>query len=127
MAGVQLVLGSWSITGLGQGNSSTYRILLVCGIWLASHLSASPGAGGFEGIIQHLCLETLTQLSQAAWVWISLSVSNPAGHHTYRDGWRWSRILCYGLPAGRGLHLPTPTSWCSGQSTKAGLEWFCGV
>lgn len=56
-----------------------------------------------------------------------LSVSNPAGHHTYRDGWSWSRVLCHGLHAGHGLHLPTPTYWCSGQSTKAGQEWFCGV
>lgn len=64
--GAQLLLGSWSITGLGQGNSSTYRILLVCGILLAGHPPASPRAGGFEGITQHLCLETLTQLSQAS-------------------------------------------------------------
>lgn len=37
VAGAQLVLGSWSITGLGQGSSSTHRTWLVCGIWLASH------------------------------------------------------------------------------------------
>lgn len=62
----QLVLGSWSINGLSQGNSSTNRILLVCDILLASHPQLFPKSWGFESIIQHLCLETLTQLSQAA-------------------------------------------------------------
>lgn len=64
--GAQLLLRSCSITGLGQGNSSTSRIWLPCGILLAGQPPASPRAGGFEGITQHLCLETLTQVSQAA-------------------------------------------------------------
>lgn len=70
------------------------------------------------------CLETLTQLSQAVWVWINSPVSNPAAHHTYRDGWRWSRVLCQGLHAGHGPHLPAGAQV---RAQNQRQEWFCGV
>lgn len=53
-----------------------------------------------------------------------MPVSNTAGHHTYRDGWRWSRVLCYGLHGGHGLHLPTGAQV---RAQKQGQEWGVGV
>lgn len=122
----QQVLGCWSITRLDQGNSSTCRIFLVSGILLASHPLASPRAGGFEGIIQHLLRDPHPTEPGCLGVDQFACVKPCSSPHLQG----WMEMEQSPLPRAPCWPWPPPTCWCSDQSTEseAGVVlWSVGV